>query len=160
MTRTATSFNQRLNNWNVSSVKNMCNMFYKAISFNQPLNEWNVSNVRNMYSARGRGSGRWGLVLQVMEIFTTCFVFHTCRLDFMSLIIKFGRLRAGRHQNGVKMDITISSSGARFQQTAASQPPVPQQQTKKTSIWSFQLYLFAISPSRSFHTILNNLRPR
>jgi surface protein len=44
----ATSFNQPLNNWNVSNVTNMSEMFYNATSFNQPLNNWNVSNVTNM----------------------------------------------------------------------------------------------------------------
>ena len=43
-----TSFNQPLNNWNVSNVTNMESMFENASSFNQPLNNWNVSNVRNM----------------------------------------------------------------------------------------------------------------
>jgi surface protein len=41
----AESFNQPLNNWNVSNVIDMSYMFYHAISFNQPLNNWNVSNV-------------------------------------------------------------------------------------------------------------------
>ena len=45
----ATSFNQPLNKWNVSNVKNMHGMFANASSFNQPLNNWNVSNVTNMY---------------------------------------------------------------------------------------------------------------
>ena len=44
----ARSFNQPLNNWNVSNVKYMGAMFQGARSFNQPLNNWNVSNVRNM----------------------------------------------------------------------------------------------------------------
>ena len=42
----ATSFNQPLNNWDVSKVASMTNMFTGAESFNQPLNKWNVSNVR------------------------------------------------------------------------------------------------------------------
>jgi surface protein len=33
----ATSFNQPLNNWNVSKVTNMEAMFWGATSFNQPL---------------------------------------------------------------------------------------------------------------------------
>ena len=41
----ATSFNQPLNNWNVSSVEHMVAMFGCAESFNQPLDNWNVSNV-------------------------------------------------------------------------------------------------------------------
>ena len=44
----AESFNQPLNNWNVSNVTNMKFMFWGAESFNQPLDKWNVSNVTNM----------------------------------------------------------------------------------------------------------------
>jgi len=46
------SFNQPLNDWNVSNVRDMHRMFVNATSFNQPLNtsgnKWNVSNVRDM----------------------------------------------------------------------------------------------------------------
>ena len=50
---TATSFNQPLNDWNVSKVTDMIGMFCGAISFNQPLNKWNVSNViLNKYIVR------------------------------------------------------------------------------------------------------------
>jgi len=45
----ARSFNQPLNNWNVSNVTNMSWMFYDASSFNQPLNIWNVSNVTHIF---------------------------------------------------------------------------------------------------------------
>ena len=41
----ATSFNQPLNNWNVSKVREMNCMFQNATSFNQPLNKWNVSKL-------------------------------------------------------------------------------------------------------------------
>ena len=34
----------------MSNVTNMESMFYGASSFNQPLNDWNVSNVTNMES--------------------------------------------------------------------------------------------------------------
>ena len=40
--------NEPLNNWNVSNVKNMQSMFENCLRFNQPLNNWNVSNVENM----------------------------------------------------------------------------------------------------------------
>ena len=43
----ATSFNQPLNNWDVSKVKYMGEMFRYARSFNQPLNNWNVSKVKS-----------------------------------------------------------------------------------------------------------------
>ena len=46
----AESFNQPLNNWNVSNVEDMEGMFDGAQSFNQPLNNWNVSNVNFMDS--------------------------------------------------------------------------------------------------------------
>ena len=39
----ARSFNQPLNNWNVSNVEDMENMFQNCEDFNQPLNNWNVS---------------------------------------------------------------------------------------------------------------------
>ena len=55
MFRSTKSFNQPLNDWDVSNVTNMNGMFYmtfgkyKAHSiFNQPLDKWNVSNVINM----------------------------------------------------------------------------------------------------------------
>jgi hypothetical protein len=44
----AAGFNQPLNNWNVSSVENMVQMFDDALSFNQPLDRWDVSNVKDM----------------------------------------------------------------------------------------------------------------
>jgi len=36
----ATSFNQPLNNWDVSQVTDMEAMFYQATSFNKPLDNW------------------------------------------------------------------------------------------------------------------------
>ena len=42
------SFNQPLDNWDVSSVKDMNCMFYDCSSFNQPLECWDVSSVTNM----------------------------------------------------------------------------------------------------------------
>ena len=44
----ATSFNQPLNDWDVSSVISMKGMFGDATSFNQPLNDWDVSSVTDM----------------------------------------------------------------------------------------------------------------
>ena len=41
----ATSFNQSLNNWDVSNVEDIGTLFHGATSFNQPLNNWDVSNV-------------------------------------------------------------------------------------------------------------------
>ena len=42
------NFNQSLNKWNVSNVRDMEAMFAGARSFNQPLNDWDVSNVKDM----------------------------------------------------------------------------------------------------------------
>ena len=44
----AEAFNQPLNNWNVSNVRDMYGMFANAEAFNQPLNNWNVSKVTDM----------------------------------------------------------------------------------------------------------------
>jgi surface protein len=44
----ADSFNQPLNNWDVSGVTSMRDMFSSADLFNQPLNSWDVSNVTDM----------------------------------------------------------------------------------------------------------------
>ena len=44
----AESYNQTLNNWDVSNVSDMDAMFNRAYSFNQDLNSWDVTNVTNM----------------------------------------------------------------------------------------------------------------
>ena len=49
----ARSFNQPLNNWDVSNVRDMREMFKGAISFNQSLNKWNVSKAVNMGATPG-----------------------------------------------------------------------------------------------------------
>ena len=40
-----------INNWDVSNVEYMSGMFANASSFNQPLNNWNVSKVTNIADA-------------------------------------------------------------------------------------------------------------
>ena len=50
MSKGAESFNQPLNNWNVSKVTDMMLMFTRARSFNRPLNNWNVSKVETMFA--------------------------------------------------------------------------------------------------------------
>ena len=42
-------FNQPLNKWNISKVKNMINLFRDCKNFNQDLNIWNVSDDVNMF---------------------------------------------------------------------------------------------------------------
>jgi surface protein len=44
----ASSFNQPLSGWDVSSATTMNSMFYKATSFNQDLSLWDVSSVTDM----------------------------------------------------------------------------------------------------------------
>jgi surface protein len=44
----ATSLNQDISNWNVSTIKKMGSMFGGASSFNQNLNSWDVRNVTTM----------------------------------------------------------------------------------------------------------------
>jgi hypothetical protein len=46
----ASSFNQPLNDWDVSSVLFFENMFSHASSFDQPLNDWNVSAAADMHN--------------------------------------------------------------------------------------------------------------
>jgi surface protein len=48
----AKSFNQPLNDWDVSQVTNMQAMFQLAKAFNQPLDQWDIGKVvdkRNMF---------------------------------------------------------------------------------------------------------------
>ncbi|WP_411681380.1 BspA family leucine-rich repeat surface protein [Helicobacter felis] len=42
-------FDQPLNDWDVSNVKSMKNMFENCQNFDQPLDEWDVSSVESMY---------------------------------------------------------------------------------------------------------------
>jgi surface protein len=48
MFNNATAFNQPLVSWNVGNVTNTAYMFFQAYAFNQPIGSWNVSNVTSM----------------------------------------------------------------------------------------------------------------
>ena len=48
MFKEASSFNQPLDQWDVSNVYDMYSMFREASSFNQPLDNWNVSFLYDM----------------------------------------------------------------------------------------------------------------
>ncbi|MDD3264074.1 MAG: BspA family leucine-rich repeat surface protein [Candidatus Nanoarchaeia archaeon] len=49
MFNNAINFNSYIGDWDVGNVTSMSNMFSGASSFNQPLNNWNVGKVTNMY---------------------------------------------------------------------------------------------------------------
>ena len=61
----ATTFNQDISTWNVSSVIDMSSMFRQATNFNQNIGNWDVSNVTNMQtlfmdaSAFNQDIGNW-----------------------------------------------------------------------------------------------------
>jgi surface protein len=50
MFQNAASFNQPLDKWDVSKVKDMNSMFLAAAAFNQNIGSWNVASVSNMKS--------------------------------------------------------------------------------------------------------------
>ena len=44
----AAAYNQPMNDWDVSKVTTMNNMFYAAAAYNQPMDDWDVSKVTDM----------------------------------------------------------------------------------------------------------------
>jgi surface protein len=61
MFRGTSAFNQPLNNWNVSNVTVMNQMFSDASAFNQDLSMWCVSNIPNMSSEFDLNATNWTL---------------------------------------------------------------------------------------------------
>ena len=49
----ASSFDQPLGNWNVSTITDMSAIFALASSFNQPIVSWNLSNVIDIEKKKG-----------------------------------------------------------------------------------------------------------
>lgn len=58
----------RINEWDVSSVTNMRNLFEGVVGFNQPLDAWDVSNVTHMtfmFSGASGGYIEWRLPMVI-----------------------------------------------------------------------------------------------
>ena len=66
----AASFNQPLNNWDVSNVTNMTTMFYQASEFNQDLSQWCVSNILSIPSLFNYGAPL--LTGNLLPVWGTC----------------------------------------------------------------------------------------
>jgi hypothetical protein len=65
------TFNENINEWDVSNVQDMDGAFYEFETFNQPLDKWDVSNVYWMHS-----------------IFYHCVSFTHCRKSLNSWNVK------------------------------------------------------------------------
>jgi surface protein len=75
-----------LNEWDVSSVKDMSEMFYSCFKFNSNLSKWDVSSVKNMYKMfsncikfKGDGLEFWKLnnLERAVRMFESCYNLST-----------------------------------------------------------------------------------
>ena len=77
MFSSCTSFNQPLNEWNVSNVTSMSGMFAGCSSFNQPLDKWTVDKVNYMSdmfkgcSSFNQPLGTWKIKKAIEGLYTT-----------------------------------------------------------------------------------------
>ena len=118
----ATSFNQPLNTWDVSSVINMFAAFNVATSFNQPLNNWDVSNVTNMHSlfkgtnnAFNQNIGNWNIAN--VTVFTD-FMSEKTPANFSTA--NLNAIYNGWSQLTVQPNITISFGTAKYTAAGAA----------------------------------------
>ena len=73
MFRSADSFNQPLEAWNVSNVTDMSWLFNFAESLNQPLEKWDVSNVTEM-SGMFRNATKFNHPLEKWDVSNVCYM--------------------------------------------------------------------------------------
>ena len=96
----AVSFNQPLNQWDVSNVENMFAMFSGASSFNQPLNKWDVSSVTNMgymfsvASSFNQSLDQW----DVSSVINMSYMFHHATSFNQSTIEPVGCVQCYRYK--------------------------------------------------------------
>lgn len=80
----ASSLNDNINHWNVSTITNMSEVFRDAETFNQPLNNWDVSNVTSMNemfsfaAAFNQPIGNWNVssVVNMSSVFAGAYAFN------------------------------------------------------------------------------------
>ena len=73
-----------INDWDVSLINDMSNLFYERINFNEPIENWDVGNVIDMsfmfYSCRNFNQplNNWnvGNVLDMNSMFLSCYNFN------------------------------------------------------------------------------------
>ena len=68
-------FNQRMNRWDVNSVKDMGSMFYNCIHFNQELGTWKTIQCTD-FTKMFRGCIRFSKSLEAWEIYYNVSNYH------------------------------------------------------------------------------------